>query len=156
MAGGVASGLAVAMALGSASAAGSGKDAVLAANASFYTALNTMFTGNAAPMGDVWSHADDATYMGPDGKFLHGWSAIGENWKVQAGLKLGGHVDPVEIQAVAGEDLGVVSDYEEGENTNAAGKVAKVRLRATNVFRLEGGTWKMVAHHTDTLPYLAK
>ena len=31
--------------------------------------LNLMFAGDLGPMKDVWSHADDVTYMGPDGGF---------------------------------------------------------------------------------------
>ena len=153
---GVASAAVMALAATGASAAGGSKDAVLAANAQFYSALNIMFTGDATPMAQIWSHADDATYMGPDGKFLQGWSAIGANWNVQANLKLGGHVAPVEMQVVAGPMLGVVSAYEQGENTNANGKAVKVRMRATNVFRLEDGQWKMIGHHTDLLPYMNK
>jgi len=151
---GLASGVAMMLTMGVALAADSSADGVMAANAKFYAALNAMFTGDAAPMAAIWSHADDATYMGPDGKFAHGWNEIGANWTRQAGLKLGGHVGPVEAQAVVGRDIGVVSLYEEGENTNANGKVVKVRMRATNIFRLEDGSWKMIGHHTDLLPYM--
>ena len=71
-------------------------------------------------------------------------------------MKLGGKVEPAEMQAIVGSDVAVVTLYEEGENTNAKGKVERLKLRATNSFRKEGGLWKMVGHHTDTLPYLAK
>ena len=104
----------------------------------------------------VWSHADDVTYMGPTGGVEHGWSAVLKNWQGQAALKLGGRVEPADMQAVIGRDLAVVTAYEQGENTNADGKVARVKLRATNIFRKEGGQWKMIGHHTDPLPYLAK
>ena len=137
-------------------AAESGKDAVLAANAQFYAALNKIFVGEVAPMEAVWSHAGDVTYMGPDGQVQHGWPAVLKNWQGQAAMKLGGKVEPTDVQAIVGIDVAVVTDYEEGENTNANGKVAKLKLRGTNIFRKEGGAWKMVGHHTDTLPYLAK
>ena len=38
---------------------------------------------------------------------------------------------------------------EQGENMSADGKPVVVRFRATNVFRLIKGEWKMVHHHTD-------
>jgi ketosteroid isomerase-like protein len=60
------------------------------------------------------------------------------------------------MQAIVGSDVAGVTLYEEGENTNAKGKIEHLKLRATNSFRKEGGQWKMVGHHTDTLPYLAK
>jgi ketosteroid isomerase-like protein len=150
--------LAMAFALFSTAAAAAGNDrqAVLAANAQFYAALNKMFVGEVAPMEAVWSHAGDVTYMGPNGLFDRGWSAVLKTWQDQAAMKLGGRIEPAEMQVIVGRDLAVVTDYEEGENTNANGKVERVKLRATNSFRKEGGAWKMVGHHTDTLPYLAK
>lgn len=130
--------------------------AVLAANAQFYSALNKMFTGDVAPIKAIWSHADDVTYMGPTGGFERGWSTVLKDWERQAALKLGGHVQPVKIQLIVGHDLAVVNDYEQGENTNAKGRIERLRLRATNIFRKESGQWKMVGHHTDPLPYLTK
>ena len=130
--------------------------AVVAANAQFYAALNQMFKGELGAMKAVWSHADDVTYMGPTENFERGWAAVLKDWEGQAALKLGGRVEPADIQIILGRDVAVVSDYENGENTNAQGKVERVRLRATNIFRKEGRRWKMVGHHTDPLPYLAK
>jgi hypothetical protein len=43
--------------------------AVKDAAAAFYAALDALFIGDATPMREVWSHADDVTYMGPDGGF---------------------------------------------------------------------------------------
>jgi ketosteroid isomerase-like protein len=119
--------LAIALALFStaAAAAESSKDAVLAANAQFYTALNQMFVGELAPMEAVWSHAGDVAYMGPNGQFEHGWSAVLKTWQDQAALKLGGKVEPDEMQVIVGSDVAVVALYEVGENTNAKGKVER-------------------------------
>lgn len=130
--------------------------AVLKANEAFYAALNKMFTGDIEPLKDVWSHGDDVLYMGPTGLYERGWSAVLKDWQAQAAMKLGGRVTPTDVHALVGSDLAVVSDYEMGENTNARGQLQKLRLRATNVFRKEGGVWKMVDHHTDPLPYLVK
>ena len=129
---------------------------VLTAHAGFYAALNQLFAGQVAPMIDVWSHGDDVTYMGPTGNYERGWSAVLKDWQGQAAMKLGGRVDASELQVVVGQTLAVVTNYETGENTNAQGKVERVRLRATNTFRKEGGQWKMIGHQTDTLPYLVK
>jgi len=129
---------------------------VLAANAGFYAALNKMFTGNSAAMELVWSHAADVSYMGPTGGIDRGWNDVLKNWQGQAALKLGGKVEPAEVQTVVGQDVAVVTAYEEGENTNAKGEVAHLKLRATSTFRKEGGHWMMIGHHTDPLPYLAK
>jgi len=130
------------------------REGVLAANAGFYAALNQMFRGDAAPIEAVWSHAEDVIYMGPTGLYEHGWSAVVKDWEAQAAMKLGGRVAPAETQVILGRELAVVSGLEVGENSDADGKVQTLKLRATNVYRKEGGQWKMVLHQTDKLPYL--
>lgn len=138
------------------SASAAERDAVLAANTRFYAALNQVFKGELTAMSVVWSHANDVTYMGPTGNFEHGWAAVLKDWEGQAAMKLGGRVEPADVQVVLGRDMAVISDYETGENTNAQGNIERVKLRATNIFRKEDRQWKMVGHHTDLLPYLAK
>jgi ketosteroid isomerase-like protein len=120
----------------------------------FYVALNAMFEGDLTLMKEVWSHADDVTYMGPDGGFHAGWDQVLATWERQAAMKLGGEVQPEGMKIILGQDIGVTHNYEKGRNTNAEGKVQEVRIRATNLFRKEDGKWKMIGHHTDTLPYL--
>jgi ketosteroid isomerase-like protein len=134
-------------------AAEGGKKAVMAAAAQFYAALNQMFMGDLGQMKEVWSHADDVTYMGPTGGIKVGWNEVLKVWEAQAAMKLGGKVEAADMHVAVGQDIAVVSNYEKGENTNAKGQVQKVSIRATNVFRKEGGKWKMIGHHTDLLPW---
>ncbi len=128
--------------------------AVEHATAQFYASLNTMFTGNAGPMQEVWSHADDVTYMGPDGGFKVGWNEVRAIWEAQAALKLGGKVEPSEMRVTVGNDLAFTQCFERGNNLDAQGRTMQVSIRATNMFRKENGTWKMIGHHTDLLPFL--
>lgn len=128
--------------------------AVRAAAAAFYAALNTMFTGDVAPMIEVWSHAEDVTYMGPAGGVRVGWAAVLQDWEAQAAMMLGGSVTPENMHVVVGGDLAVMVNVENGENVDAEGNPLVVSIRATNVFRKEAGAWKMIGHHTDLLPYL--
>lgn len=130
--------------------------AVMNAAAQFYTALNLMFTGDLSQMKEVWSHADDVTYMGPGGGFQVGWDHVLKIWEEQAAMKLGGKVEPAEMRIAVGQDIAVTQNYEKGENTNAKGETQKVSIRATNVFRKENGKWRMISHHTDLLPFLEK
>lgn len=136
-------------------AAGNDDAAVRQANDAFYAALNAMFQGEIAPMNAVWSHADDVTYMGPDGKFTVGWDAVSDEWKKQAGLKLGGEIRTEGVYTKVGQDLATVECFEVGENL-VNGKATPVSIRATNVYRKENGEWRMIGHHTDTLPFLTK
>jgi len=124
------------------------------ASAKFYTSLNALFKGDAAPMKEVWSHADDVSYMGPGGGFQVGWDQVSTTWDEQAALKLGGKIEPQDTRVTVGNDLAFVQCYEKGDNKDAAGQDVKVSIRATNVFRKENGQWKMIAHHTDLLPFL--
>lgn len=128
--------------------------AVEQATAQFYASLNTMFTGDAGPMQEIWSHADDVTYMGPAGEFQAGWNEVRDIWEAQAALKLGGKVEPYEMRVTLGNDLAFTQCYEKGSNLDAQGRTVQVSIRATNLFRKENGTWKMIGHHTDLLPFL--
>jgi ketosteroid isomerase-like protein len=124
-------------------------------NAQFYKALNAVFAGDLEPMKEVWSHSDDVTYMGPDGGFQKGWNQVLADWQKQAALKLGGKVEPHDTVITVGKDIVVCHNWEKGENKDKDGKSEMVSIRATNIFRKEGGKWKMIGHHTDLLPYLA-
>ncbi len=139
----------------SARAAEPGTAAVRAAVSRFYAALNTLFTGQLEPMIGLWSHRADVTYMGPGGGFRHGWPEVLADWEGQAKMKLGGSVEAKDITITVGHDLAIVSDMEIGHNV-VNGKRQDLTLRATNLFRREKGVWKMIGHHTDTLPYLQK
>lgn len=129
-------------------------ESVKEANAQFYSALNAMFTGVLEPMKGIWSHADDVTYMGPDGGFQIGWNQVLENWQKQASLKLGGKVEPSGVMINVGKDIAVCHNWEKGQNKDQEGKTVTVSIRATNIFRKEGDGWKMIGHHTDLLPFL--
>jgi len=128
--------------------------AVRAAADDFYLALNSMFIGDLEPMKKIWSHEDDVTYMGPAGGFRLGWQQVQTDWEQQAALKLGGEVEPKNMRITVGRDLAIVSNYESGKNTGPDGKIQNVAIRATNLFRMEDGAWKMIGHHTDILPFL--
>ncbi len=134
-------------------AAGPDEAAVRKADAGFYRALNAMFGGDLAPMKQVWSHADDVTYMGPTGGFQVGWKQVLPVWEEQAAMRLGGEISPQDVRVVGGSDLAVVHCREVGQN-EVDGKPRKVSIRATNVYRKENGSWKMIGHHTDLLPFL--
>jgi len=128
--------------------------AVAQANAQFYASLNALFAGDVAPMQQIWSHADDVTYMGPVGGIQTGWQQVGTAWEIEAGMKLGGKVEPVSTRITVGGNLASVQCLEVGNNLNAEGKPEDVSIRSTSLFRKENGQWKMISHHTDLLSFL--
>ena len=128
---------------------------VSAAADNFYDALNAMFTGKGDAMKDAWSHADDITYMGPSGEYLVGWEAIEKEWDKQTAAKLGGSVRPEKMHIVASDDMAMLNCIEAGENI-VDGKVERVNLRSSTIFRKEGGAWKVIGHQTDLLGYMTQ
>ncbi len=126
---------------------------VAEATAQFYSALNALFKGEVGPMDEVWSHADDVTYMGPAGGMQVGWDQVHAIWKRQASQRLGGELKAEKMRFHVGREIAVTCCYEVGENI-VDGKRQEVSIRVTNVFRMENGQWKMIGHHTDLLPFL--
>jgi len=120
----------------------------------FFAALNAMFKGELEPMKEVWSHADDVTYLGPVGGVLVGWDAVLKSWEKQAAMNLGGEVHPVGTRIFLGGDLAAVQCLGQGENM-PGGEGAAVNVRGTSLYRKEDRAWKMISHHMDPLPYLA-
>ncbi len=133
---------------------GSDKREVEQAAAEFYASLNAIFNGDTTPMQQIWSHADDITYLGPTGGFQFGWTQVSALWTQQAALNLGGSVEPTDMQITIGADLAVVQCVEQGHNLDTQGQPVPVSIRATSVFRNEQGEWKMISHHTDLIPEL--
>lgn len=130
------------------------KTAVEQADDQFFAALNDMFVGSLDTMNALWSHADDVVYMGPAGVFLVGWTSVLEDWEKQAALKLGGEIHVTKRQTTLGQDVSVVHNIAKGSNTDPDGNVVEISTRGTNVYRREDGAWKLIAHHSDPLPYL--
>jgi ketosteroid isomerase-like protein len=120
----------------------------------FYASLNALLAGDGSGMNQVWSHGDNVTYMGPDGGIQIGWDQVREGWTVQAEMKLGGHVEPMNLRITVGNDLALVEGYELGSNPNAQEGPQEFRIRATSSFRKVNGQWKMIGHHTDLLDSL--
>lgn len=122
---------------------------LIEANNLLYAGLNEMFTGNLETLDNLWSHTNEITYMGPFGGCLVGWNEVNEEFKKVAAMKLGGKITCKDLKVYEGADIGYTSCTEEGENISPDGKPVSVSHRATNIFHLENGKWKLVHHHSD-------
>jgi len=133
------------------------EDALKAANAKFYSSINTMLTtGNTDSFSNVWSHRDSASNFGPSGARQIGWKEIDAQFKREGAMKMGGNVtceDMVVIVDTDG-DMGYITCVEVGNNMTIDGKSNQVKFRSTNIYRMEDGKWKLVHHHTDFAPVL--
>jgi ketosteroid isomerase-like protein len=124
------------------------EDEVRQASEGFYAALTRMCNGDAGPMDAVWAHSADVTTMHPIGEREVGWEQVGPVWQQVASLASGGQVGLSDRLVRVGTDLAYEVGIEEGEAT-LAGERIPIRHRVTNVYRREGGGWKIVHHHSD-------
>jgi len=126
----------------------SAEDEVRNASNQFYAALNKMTNGDAQSLYGIWSHNSEVTTMHPIGGRQVGWKDVWETWDQTAHVASEGQVK------LQDQFIRVVGDvaYEIGvENAGfrIAGQKVTDQLRVTNIYQKEGGTWKIVHHHSD-------
>ena len=127
------------------------EDEVRGASRQFYTAINRMANGDASQLTDIWSHSPTATTMHPIGGREVGWDAVRESFEKVAQLASEGKVElRDQLIRVAG-DVAYEVGVEYGQ-LKLAGKQVNIEHRVTNIYQREGGTWKLIHHHTDTSP----
>jgi len=122
--------------------------AVIAANATFYTALSM---ADFSLMERLWVTAPEAVCIHPGWPPLHGWDAIGQSWR-----EIFRSQGPLRIWTteVAVRLYGQTAEVNCLENIdmNQVRAAGILQTRATNVFRLVSGSWKMLEHHATSLP----
>ncbi|MBK5269504.1 MAG: nuclear transport factor 2 family protein [Bacteroidia bacterium] len=129
---------------------------IRSANDQLYAGLNAMFTGDLELLNNLWSHSEYITDMGPFGGRLTSWNEVSEEFRKEAAMKFGGKIVCKDLHVFAGTDMGYIVCVEEGENMSADGKQVVVSHRATNIFHLENGQWKLVHHQTNISTQLEK
>jgi len=133
----------------------SAEDEVRNASNQFYAALNKMTNGDAQSLSDIWSHNSEVTTMHPIGGRQVGWKDVWDTWDQTAHVASEGQVK------LQDQFIRVVGDlaYEIGvENAGfrLADKKITDKVRVTNIYQKEGGTWKIVHHHSDISPAMVE
>lgn len=123
---------------------------IRAATVLFYAAFNSSLHGNLAPMSAVWSHRPDVTSLSAAGGHAKGWNEVYAGFQNMARLYPGGSIEQRDMTVVAGKDIGYSVCTETGQLRSSEGPMVNFNQRATNIFRLEGGTWKLIHHHADS------
>jgi len=123
---------------------------IRAATVLFYDAFNTALKGNLDPMSAVWSHRPDVTDLDADGGRATGWNEVRADFQNMVRLYPGGHIAPQDMLIVADGDMGFSVVTETGQLRSADGPMVSFSQRATNIFRLEDGQWKLIHHHADS------
>jgi ketosteroid isomerase-like protein len=121
---------------------------ILAANASFYTALAQ---ADLAAMTVLWHHDPATECIHPGWDRLRGWTAIGESWAriFQNQGPLPVHISEPLVHWRG--DMAWVVCYE-NVSLQAEGTVQISQMIATNVFERIEGRWRMVIHHAAPAP----
>jgi len=121
-----------------------------------YAAMNRAINGDIDDeMFNVFSHTDDVTAMHPMGGRQLGWPEVRASYEMAAAGVDDGSVEVSDLQiALLGEDGACVTGTEIASAT-VGGAPISFSLRFTNVYRREGGVWKVVHHHADLMPDLA-
>ena len=126
-------------------------DEVRETSKQFYAALNSMVSGNASSMADIWSHSPSVVTMHPIGGREIGWDAVRGSFDGVAQLASDGQVE-LKDQLIEGtDDMAYETGIEFGQ-INLAGNQVTINHRVTNIYQREGGAWKLVLHHGDTAP----
>jgi ketosteroid isomerase-like protein len=115
----------------------------------FYVALNSALHSDLDPISAVWSHRPDVSNLGAAGGRAAGWNEVHADFQNMARLYPSGQFVPKDIVVVAGSDIGYSVCTETGQLRSPDGPMVTFNQRATNIFRLEDGKWKMIHHHAD-------
>lgn len=112
---------------------------VLAANQAFYDAHEQR---DMAAMSSVWAQTDDVACVHPGWPILRGWSDVRQSWE---GIFRGPGRNQFVVTNVAVTLTDVLAIVTLDENL--LDETARGTIAATNVFRLDDGSWRMVLHH---------
>jgi NAD(P)H-dependent FMN reductase/ketosteroid isomerase-like protein len=106
--------------------------------------------GDSAPLDTIVSHADPATFLSPGGEAMSGAVAIAKRYASDAQSFAKGSRSKLEVLQSAAGQLAFWTGIQHAE-VRFKGKEgeAPMDLRVTEVFRLEGGEWKLIHRHAD-------
>ena len=115
-------------------------------------ALDAFVIGDPEPYKRLWSHAEDVSLMGAFGGRVTGWAAVADRLDRAASQYQGGRYEEFEIIAAScGAELAYMAWLESISSLGSGGDQVIRRRRATQVFRLESGEWRIVHQHSDPL-----
>ena len=127
------------------------QDEVLKASDRFYSALDRLTNGDASAMADVWSHRGDVTAMHAFGGRQSGWDDVWSTWEQMSRSVTQGRVRVTQQQLRVLGDVAYTTGIEQVE-VAVNERDLRFETRVTNIFRREGGDWKLVHHHADASP----
>jgi ketosteroid isomerase-like protein len=123
-----------------------------ALNQELRAALDAFVAGDADPYKRLWSHRDDVSIFGAFGGCLRGWNAIAERLDWAASQYHEGVYGEFTLIAEGVTPDLAYSVWTEKITSMAPDGSAIVReRRGTQIYRMEGRTWRIVHQHSDPL-----
>ena len=127
---------------------------VLAATRRFYEALEALMAGRGLePMVAAWHHLPTVSSAHPMGDWAHGWEEVRATWEI---------FGPIGRPELAGSKIRDLRAHVVGDLAYVTGvfittpAFGSIELAITNVLQFADGAWKIVHHHADKAPGLAK
>jgi ketosteroid isomerase-like protein len=128
------------------------EDEIRQASEQFYAALNREINGDPEPMVEVWSHGSDVATMHPLGGRELGWEEVQAGWEQAAQAISEGQISLDDLVVVPiSDDVAYTLGTEHGQ-MKVGGEPVRIDWRVTNIYRRDGGGWKIVHHHADVSP----
>ena len=109
--------------------------------------------GDVGPRLRMWSHEDPVSLFAAVGASRSGWGELQPTFESVAARLSGGHDAHYELMTydVSG-DMAWTAGFLRFTGTMDGGPETRYALRLTNVYRREGGEWKVVHEHSDFHP----
>lgn len=115
-----------------------------------HRALRQHTSGNPRPYLDLWSDADDVSLMGGVGGHQVGLEQVTELLTAAAKTLNYETWDAENLVTWFSATLGFTVELER-LTRHVDGKLEEMSLRATSIYRREGGAWKVIHRHGDSL-----
>ncbi len=119
----------------------------------YYHALEEYTKGRPKLIVDMFSERDDVSLANPLAPTVLGREKVVEFAARNASYLRDGEQQQYEtVSKVTTPDLGYIVGYERFKaKVGGSQELSPMALRVTTIFRLEGGTWKIVHRHADTV-----
>ncbi len=109
--------------------------------------------GETAPLGEIVTHHSPATFFGPRGDYCQGAEAVWSRYERDAMFFESGGEGQLEIlHMAASEGMAYWVGFQRATaHLRGRPEAVPFNLRVTELFRREGGTWKLIHRHADQL-----